>query len=67
MFVLFQKIKDIPVGPSDSKEKTTTQKLLSRGLWFISTARNILVVVVCAMMAYVFHKHDMEPFKLSGK
>uniref|UniRef100_A0A0A9Z2J6 Sodium-independent sulfate anion transporter n=1 Tax=Lygus hesperus TaxID=30085 RepID=A0A0A9Z2J6_LYGHE len=67
VLLLLRKIKDIPVGPKDTKERTTGQKLLAQSLWFISTARNILVVVVCAVMAFVFHKHDMEPFILSGK
>ncbi|XP_067006356.1 sodium-independent sulfate anion transporter [Anabrus simplex] len=67
VLLLLRKAKDIPIGPADSKEKTALQKVLGQLLWFISTARNILVVVVCATMAYLFKLHGMEPFVLTGE
>nr|CAD7202873.1 unnamed protein product [Timema douglasi] len=60
------KAKDIPVGPADTNKRTTLQKVLGQMLWLISTGRNILVVVVCAVMAYTFKLHDVEPFLLTG-
>ncbi|KAL1116100.1 hypothetical protein AAG570_005595 [Ranatra chinensis] len=66
ILLILRKVKDIPVGPDDSKEKTVFQKILSQVLWFVSTARNILVVVICAVMAYMFHQHGSIPFVLSG-
>lgn len=61
---MFQKVKDIPVGPRDSTEKSGFQKLLSQTLWLLSTARNILVVVISALLASSF---DQSPFELTGK
>ncbi|KAI5698607.1 hypothetical protein M8J75_009255 [Diaphorina citri] len=70
MVILFllRKVKDIPIGPSDTKEKTTLQKLAAQVLWFISTARNILVVIFCALLGYYYDEttHGKTPFKLSG-
>ncbi|KAI5728224.1 hypothetical protein M8J77_013161 [Diaphorina citri] len=70
MVILFllRKVKDIPIGPSDTKEKTTLQKLAAQVLWFISTARNILVVIFCALIGYYYDEttHGKTPFKLSG-
>jgi hypothetical protein len=62
-------VKDIPIGPSDTKEKTTLQKLAAQVLWFISTARNILVVIFCALLGYYYDEttHGKTPFKLSGE
>lgn len=69
LFTFFQKVKDIPIGPSDTKEKTTGQKLAEKVLWFISTARNILVVIFCGLLGYYYDlsTHGKVPFKLSGE
>lgn len=66
VLLLLRKAKDIPVGPADVNKKTNLQSALAQILWFISTARNILVVVVCAVVACLFKQHDSEPFKLTG-
>ncbi|XP_069685119.1 sodium-independent sulfate anion transporter-like [Periplaneta americana] len=66
VLLLLRKAKDIPVGPDDTKNQTKIQKAVSQFLWFISTARNILVVVVCAVMAYLFEIHGSQPFILTG-
>ena len=47
-------------------DQTKIQKIVGKFLWFISTARNILVVVVCAVMAYMFELHESQPFILTG-
>lgn len=68
MFVLLilRKIKDIPIGSKDTADKTKFQKLTSQFLWFMSTSRNIIVVVVCAVMAYSFEANNSQPFILTG-
>lgn len=68
ILLLLRKVKDIPIGPSDTKEKTTGQKLAEKTLWFISTARNILVVIFCGMLGYYYDlsTHGKAPFKLSA-
>ncbi|KAK6624108.1 hypothetical protein RUM44_010966 [Polyplax serrata] len=68
VLLTLRKIKDIPIGPNDGKEKTKGQKFLSQILWFVSTSRNIIVVVVSAVLAYAFFEHGNgdEPFILIG-
>ncbi|XP_044731461.1 sodium-independent sulfate anion transporter-like [Chrysoperla carnea] len=66
VLLLLRKVKDIKVAP-DSKEKTQIQCAAEKFLWFISTARNIIVVIVCALMAFVFEEHGMKPFILTGE
>lgn len=65
--VCLQKIKDLPVGPADVNKRTRSQRVLAQGLWFISTARNILVVLACGVMSYFFELQGEEPFILSGQ
>lgn len=65
-FKMSQKMKDIQIGPVDVKEKTTGQRTISSIIWLISTARNIIVVVFCAMLGYMYKKHGNLPFKLSS-
>jgi len=66
ILLFLRKIKDLPVGPADINKRTQSQQWLARGLWFISTARNILVVLVCGVMCYVFEQHGATPFILSA-
>lgn len=51
-----QKLKDVPVK----------NKVLKKTLWFMSTGRNAMVVVICSTIAYNFDKFGPVPFKLSG-
>lgn len=59
-------MKDIQVGPSDAKQKTQAQRTISSIIWLISTARNIIVVVFCAVLGYMYKEHGHLPFKLSS-
>ncbi|XP_050432630.1 sodium-independent sulfate anion transporter-like [Adelges cooleyi] len=67
VLLLLRKMKDIQIGPRDTKEKTTAQRMLMSTIWLISTARNIIVVVFCAMLGYMYEKHGRLPFKLSSR
>lgn len=66
VLLVLRKVKDIPVGPSDSKEKTSLQKAAAQFLWLVSTARNILVVVACGVAAALLDHHGQRPFELTG-
>ncbi|KAG8259057.1 hypothetical protein J6590_019534 [Homalodisca vitripennis] len=66
VLLFLRKIKDLPVGPADVNKRTRAQSCLAHGLWFISTARNILVVLACGVMSYVFELHGTAPFVLSA-
>lgn len=64
---IIQKVKDLPVTPKDTKEPTRFQKILINSLWFISTARNILVVVFCALGCYLLEERlGSSPVILTG-
>lgn len=63
---ILQKMKDIQIGPLDAKDKTTGQRMVSSIIWLISTARNIIVVVFCAALGYMYKEHGDLPFKLSS-
>lgn len=66
LFVL-RKVKDLPVGPIDSRSKL--QNFAAQSLWLVSTARNIIVVVCCGLIAYWFEHSDdsnTPKFILSG-
>lgn len=39
---------------------------LKRFLWIIGTARNALVVIICAVTSYIFELYDRTPFILTG-
>lgn len=59
-------MKDIQIGPLNVKEKTTGQRMMTSIIWLISTARNIIVVIFCAMLGYLYKQHGTLPFKLSS-
>lgn len=54
------------MGPTDSKDKSGLQKAAAQFLWLVSTARNILVVVVCGVAAALLDSHNLHPFNLTG-
>ncbi|VVC31758.1 Hypothetical protein CINCED_3A016532 [Cinara cedri] len=66
VLLLLRKMKDIQIGPLDIKEKSSGQRMISSIIWLISTARNIIVVVFCALLGYLYQKHGNLPFKLSS-
>ncbi|XP_050537914.1 sodium-independent sulfate anion transporter-like [Daktulosphaira vitifoliae] len=66
VLLLLRKMKDIQIGPSDTKEKSTAQRVMLSAIWLISTARNIIVVVFCAILGYFYEKNGNLPFKLSS-
>lgn len=62
LFIL-QKVSNI-YSPSGSKtEKSNARSVL----WFISVARNAIVVLICAFTAFIFEVNEMKPFSLTGK
>ncbi|XP_069685809.1 sodium-independent sulfate anion transporter isoform X3 [Periplaneta americana] len=63
--LLLRKIKDIKLGPKDGKPNRR-QKAIMKTLWLISTARNVIVVVICSTIAFFLHKGGDSPFILTG-
>lgn len=66
VYIFFQQIKNYQIGPKDEKERKPTHEFLSKLIWLISTARNIIVVVFCGALAYIFEVHESQPFILTG-
>nr|XP_018913369.1 PREDICTED: sodium-independent sulfate anion transporter-like [Bemisia tabaci] len=68
LIVLFtlRKIKEFKICGAN-ENPTTGQKYLANILWFISTSRNIIVVLFCSVMAFIFvQKNGSAPFALSS-
>ncbi|GFG36223.1 hypothetical protein Cfor_11304, partial [Coptotermes formosanus] len=67
VLLLLRKIKDIKLGPKAGKPNQR-QRTIMKTLWLISTARNVLVVVVCSFIAYYLHPENEDPpfFILTG-
>lgn len=69
----FQKVKDIKVNPKPDPESagaagggSRVRRGAAHALWFLSTTRNILVVLLCAALAYYFDTQRKAPFVLTG-
>jgi len=48
------------------KDKKVASTTLKRILWTIGTARNALVVVLCAVTSYIFEMNGGTPYILTG-
>uniref|UniRef100_A0ABD2XN27 STAS domain-containing protein n=1 Tax=Trichogramma kaykai TaxID=54128 RepID=A0ABD2XN27_9HYME len=69
MFILLvmRKVKDIPVVPKDEKKPAAWRLTLEKFLWLMSTARNILVLVSCALACWLLERHlGSSPVVLTG-
>ncbi|CAG9785900.1 unnamed protein product [Diatraea saccharalis] len=66
VLLLLRKVKDIKVGWGEGERGRRVRSCVSQGLWFLSTTRNILVVLVCAALAYYFDTQQKAPFVLTG-
>jgi sodium-independent sulfate anion transporter 11 len=62
-----QKVKDISLVTTNTKIPSIWQQSLAKFLWLISTARNILVVLSCAVGCWLLEKHlGSSPVVLTG-
>lgn len=68
-FFVLQKVKDINVSGDESEgaHPSRLRSFTAQALWFLSTTRNILVVLVCAALAYYFDTRAQAPFVLTGE
>lgn len=63
----FQKIKDLPVTSKNTKMPSQFQQAIAKLLWLISTARNIIIVIICAVMAWALEiRLGESPVILTG-
>ncbi|OAD61939.1 Sodium-independent sulfate anion transporter [Eufriesea mexicana] len=62
-----EKIKDIPFMQKAAKMSSKVQVVMQKSLWLLSTARNILVVLVCGVMCWLLESHlGSSPVRLTG-
>ncbi|XP_077257214.1 sodium-independent sulfate anion transporter isoform X2 [Temnothorax americanus] len=67
VLLLLRKMKDLPIVPKNTKVPSRLQQVITMSFWLISTARNIIIVIVCAVMCWVLEKHLGEsPVILTG-
>ncbi|XP_008203719.1 sodium-independent sulfate anion transporter [Nasonia vitripennis] len=67
VLLTLRKVKDIPVVRKHAKMPTVWQRSLEKFLWLVSTARNILVVVSCAIICWLLEEHlGSSPVVLTG-
>ncbi|XP_014469968.1 PREDICTED: sodium-independent sulfate anion transporter-like [Dinoponera quadriceps] len=67
VLLLLRKVKDLPVIPKNTKVPSQLQQAIAKLLWLISTARNIIIVIICAIIAWALEIHLGEsPVILTG-
>ncbi|XP_060802780.1 sodium-independent sulfate anion transporter [Amyelois transitella] len=68
VLLLLRKVKDIKVRnkADEASEGRSWRDVAAHALWFLSTTRNITVVLVCAALAYYFDTQKQAPFVLTG-
>ncbi|XP_076624180.1 sodium-independent sulfate anion transporter isoform X1 [Colletes latitarsis] len=48
------------------KDLKVSNEILKKSIWFLGTGRNALVVILCAVVSYVYENHGGAPFILTG-
>lgn len=51
---------------SQTSNSSESRRYLGKVIWFFSTSRNILVVLISALVAYLFDVYAVRPFVLLG-
>ncbi|XP_023314418.1 sodium-independent sulfate anion transporter-like isoform X1 [Trichogramma pretiosum] len=64
VLLILRKLKDVKVK---SSETSRARAFLAKSLWFVSVARNAIVVLLCSVLSYYFHQRGQMPFVLSGQ
>lgn len=59
----WQKLKDLKFDGTEDKKR---DKFANGLVWFVSTGRNALVVLICTVLAALLYQRSKEPFKLTG-
>nr|XP_034193155.1 sodium-independent sulfate anion transporter-like isoform X3 [Osmia lignaria] len=67
VLLLLRKVKDLAVMQQAAKVPSKARAFMQKSLWLLSTARNILVVLVCAVMCWLLESHlGFSPVSLTG-
>ncbi|XP_076679781.1 sodium-independent sulfate anion transporter isoform X2 [Andrena cerasifolii] len=66
ILLMFRKMKDIKFDANNEKPNTC-QRVLTKVIWLVSTARNAIIVIVCSAIAYKLNSVEFgSPFVLTG-
>ena len=66
ILLMFRKMKDIKFDANNEKPNTC-QRVLTKLIWLVSTARNAIIVIVCSAIAYKLNSVEFgSPFVLTG-
>lgn len=64
LFLLgFRELKKLGASPQDTNKSSFWRKFI----WFLSVSRNALVVVICAVLAFILTKNDIIQFSLTSE
>nr|CAD7264303.1 unnamed protein product [Timema shepardi] len=64
--LLARELKNLDLG-KDSGEIGTFKRVVGKCLWLVSIARNALIVVIGAVIAYICQVNGGHPFRLTGE
>uniref|UniRef100_V5H1U5 Sodium-independent sulfate anion transporter n=1 Tax=Anoplophora glabripennis TaxID=217634 RepID=V5H1U5_ANOGL len=67
ILLIMRFIGSISLGPKGpDAQPTTCHKILNKFLWFIGTARNAILVILCAVISYILCLSGPPPFVVIG-
>ncbi|KAL1497196.1 hypothetical protein ABEB36_008193 [Hypothenemus hampei] len=67
ILLAMRKLKDYGEPPIANQNQTEKSSVYKKLIWFTSVGRNAMVVVSCAVMAFIFQYHNQKPFSLTAK
>ncbi|XP_030764462.1 sodium-independent sulfate anion transporter-like [Sitophilus oryzae] len=67
ILLLMRKLKDYGVPPIKTTSPEKQAATYKKCIWFVSVGRNAMVVISCAVLAFIFKYHDHKPFALTSK
>lgn len=66
VLLIMRVLGTIKLGPNEDELKSRKHVVFNKILWFISTARNAILVIVCGGVGYAFENSGGAPFRLIG-
>lgn len=66
VLLIMKVLGTIQLGPNEVELKSRKHLILNKILWFICTARNAILVIVCGGVGYAFENSGGAPFRLIG-
>lgn len=67
VLLIMRMLGTIKMGPNEDQLKSRKHVIVNKVLWFISTSRNAILVIVCGGLGYAFESSGNAPFRLIGE